>query len=397
MKHLFTFLLAVAATCSLNATVITSQANGNATNPLTWSCICIPTDGDTIIINHAIVLDVDYAFTMGGITVSASGSVTGNAGNRIFGVSGGFFVNNGTVTIGYLAHNGGTFTNNGTITVGGSLLIDQTVTLINNGPFIVSDTAYINTNATLQNNNSFNTTELLSNGNIVNTGNLSAFNLFTGGQLSHTGSALILQQNFYNVGNCSLNAYTEVMGDVFNAENVILNSYLKTQSLYNGDSITGTATFQNNGTASVANSLYNSETINGTGLFCIADSSINSGAITGTVDICDQTGGGWDLNVGTEAGTVTHCANGPCTIGIAEQATANMTMVPNPAHELVYITFSETQTGIVRVTDVTGRVVLEQQIAGNTVVLNVLALPQGIYSVAMIGQKQVVSSRFVKE
>lgn len=396
MKQLCIFLFAIAATCTLNATVITSAANGNATNPFTWNCTCIPQDGDTIIINHAITLDVDYAFTMGGIQINAGGSVTGNSGQRIFGVSGGYFINNGTVNIGYLAHNGGTFVNNGSITVGGSLLIDQTVTLVNNAGLIVGDTVYINTNATLQNNFAMNTTELLSDGTITNPGNLTATNLFTGGTLTQTGS-LILTGNLYNIGNAALNAYTEAGGNIYNAENMVITSYVKTQSFYNGDSISGTATVQNNGTVSISNSLYNSEDINGNGLFCIVDSSLNSGAINGTVDICDISGGGWDLNIGTEAGTVTHCANGPCTIGITEPQTAGMTMMPNPAHELLYLTFAQAQTGVVRITDITGRVVLEQQISGSSVALNVLTLPQGLYSVTFIGQSQSVSSRFVKE
>jgi hypothetical protein len=398
MKQLFTLFIAVAAASSVNATVITSVANGNATNPLTWSCTCIPMDGDTIVINHAIVLDVDYAYTMGGITINPSGSVTGNAANRIFGVTGGYFINNGTVSIAYLAHTAGTFTNNGAINVLGSLLIDQSATLETNGPLTVGDTVYVNTNATLENNGSFNTTELLSDGTITNTGNLTAFNLFTGGTLTHSGtSALILQENFYNIGNAALNAYTEVLGGVYNAENLVLNGYLKTESLFNGDSVSGTATIQNNGTVSVTNSLYNTESINGNGSFCIADSSVNAGAISGTLDICDQTGGGWDINVGTQTATVTHCANGPCTIGVAEQSPAVMTMVPNPAHELVKIQLTDATAGVVEVIDVTGRVVLREDIAGKEAVLNVLQLPEGIYSVVVRGDTMLYSGTFIKE
>lgn len=399
MKKLYTLLIAaIALTSTVNARIVTSQANGNATSPLTWDCFCIPVDGDTIMIYHAITLDVDYAFTMGGIQIANSGSVTGNANNRIFGVSGGYFINNGSVTVGYLAHNGGTFTNGGMITVLGSLLVDQTVTMVNLGTVDVGDSSYINTNATLQNQSVFNGAVCLSAGTIDNQGYMTVADILNTGTLTHGPlGTIIASGSFYNTGNVTLNGAATVQGDIWNAENMTVNYFVTTQSLLNGDSINGTATFTNNGTVSVANSLYNSEDITGTGDFCVTDSTLNSGAITGTVDICDQTGGGWDLNVGTEAGTVTHCAAGPCTIGIAEPATVSMTMSPNPANELLNITFSESQRGIVRVTDVTGRLVMEQQINGTGVMLNVVSLPAGIYSVTVIGAEQVSGGRFVKE
>ena len=398
MKNLYTLLILAFATLSLNATVITSAANGNATNPFTWNCTCIPMDGDTIIINHAITLDVDYAFTMGGIQVNASGSITGNANNRIFGVSGGYFINNGTVTVGYFIHNGGTVTNNGYITALGSILLDQTVTTVNNGTMNAGDSTYVNTNATLQNNNILDAGVCLSAGTINNVGTMNSLDMGNTGTFTHSASGnLTINGSLYNTGNVTLSGTTHITGDIWNAENMTANYFVTAQTLYNGDTISGTAFFTNNGTVSLSNSLYNSENIQGTGDFCVADSSLNSGAITGSVDICDQTGGGWDMNIGSEAGTVTHCASGPCSIGISETPSVRMSIVPNPVHELLNITLSESQNGIVRVTDVTGRVVQEQQMNGNSVVLNVIALPNGIYSVTVIGNEQVSTSRFVKD
>jgi hypothetical protein len=398
MKNLYALLLACGLTASAaNATVITSAANGNVTNPFTWDCTCIPVDGDTIVIQHALTLDVDYAFTMGSVIIQAGGSVTGNSGSRILGVSGGTFINYGTLNVGYLAHNGGSFYNYANITVLGSLLIDQAVTLNNDGTFLVGDTAAVNTNATLINTSSFNATDLLSDGTITNTGNISAFNLFTSGTLTHSGTALILQMSLYNIGNATLNGYTEVMGDVLNAENFTVNGYVKTQSLYNGDSISGTATFTNNGTISVLNSLYNSEDMNGSGDYCIADSSLNAGNITGTLDICDQTGGGVDFNFGTIGGSVTNCASGPCTIGIAEQAGTDIVMTPNPSHELITLQFPQAEAGVVEVMDMTGRVVIREDIAGPQMQLNILHLPEGLYTVVVRGASQSYNGRFVKE
>lgn len=400
MKNISTFLSVVVLTASsLNAQqVITSVANGNATSPFTWSCTCIPMDGDSISISHNVTLDVDYAYTMGGITINSGGNVTGNASNRILGVSGGYFVNNGTMTMGYVVHNGGTFTNNNNITALASVLVDQSATLVNNGFLIASDSSYINTNATVLNNNTFTGAVCLNAGTITNLNNFSAEYLLNTGDFTSNGSGNFnIGYDVYNTGSITLNTWSNVQGNTWNAENMTVGYFLMTQTIMNGDSINGTATFTNNGTVSASNSLYNSEDINGTGDFCVSDSTLNSGAITGTVDICDQTGGGWDLNAGTEAGTVTHCASGPCTIGIVEAATTTIGISPNPSNEIIRLQLSTAEVGVVEVIDITGRVVMREDISGKEMLLNVLQLPEGMYSVVILGETQNYSGRFVKE
>lgn len=398
MKNLYTLLLlVVTATTSLHARVVTSAANGNATNPLTWSCTCIPVNGDTIVVNHSVVLDVDYAYTLGGIRINPGGSVTGNSAIRILGVSGGFFVNDGTLTMAFIAHNGGTFTNNGNITILGSLLVDNAVTFTNNARVTAGDSTYVDVGATLQNNRYFNGGVFLSAGTVNNVDTLIVEDMLTVGAFTHTGGLFRVSGSFYNTGNATFTGPVYVSGDIWNAENITVNGFVGAQTLLNGDSINGTATFINNGTVSLGNSLYNSEDITGSGRFCVVDSTINSGNITGTLDICDLSGGGWDLNVGSEAGTVTHCAGGPCTIGIAEYRNTNILMVPNPANEQIRLQLPKTETGVVEVIDMMGRVVLREGISASQLQLNIAELPQGLYSVVVRTRTQQYNGRFVKE
>lgn len=399
MKTLYTlFAAGILAATTLNATVITSAQNGNATSPLTWDCMCIPTDGDTIIINHAITLDVDYAYTMGGIEITSNGIVTGNANNRILGVSGGYFLNNGTLIVGYFVHNGGTVTNNAAITALGSILIDQAVTLNNYGTLVASDSSYVNTNGTLNNYNIFDGAVCLTAGNINNHSLMNVQELLNTGTINHNaGATLTVAYSMYNLGTINLNGTTTVQGDIWNAENMTVNYFVQAQTLYNGDTITGTATFTNNGTVSLGNSLFNSEDLNGSGDFCVVDSTLNSGNVNGTLDICDQSGSNWDLNAGMEAGTVTHCAAGPCSIGIQEVISNEISMLPNPAHDMIQIEIAQSVSGTIQVIDVTGRVVLTETVNGNRLQLNILTLPEGLYTIAIVSEQHVYNGRFVKE
>jgi phage gp45-like len=396
MKNLYTFFAAVLLATSLHAQqVITSVANGNATSPFTWSCTCIPMDGDSITINHTVTLDVDYAFSMGGIHIDTNGTVNGNTGTRIFGVSGGYFINDGTLNMGYVAHNGGSFVNNFSMTVGASLLIDQTVTFVNNNYIIVGDTTYVNTNATFQNNGTFWGGVTASAGTIDNLSSFMSNEMLNTGTVNHDSGSFMVQGPLYNTGNITFNASGGAY-QLWNAENFTVNDFADFGDLYNGDTVFGTATFTNNYWIGLGN-LFNSEDINGTGLFCIIDSTVNSGAITGTVDICDQSGGNWDINIGTEAGTVTHCANGPCTWSIDEQSSSAIGISPNPSNEIIKLQLPKEETGVVEVFDITGRVVLREDFSGIEMLLNVFQLPEGIYTVAVKGDTQQYTGRFVKQ
>ncbi|HTF05565.1 MAG TPA: T9SS type A sorting domain-containing protein [Bacteroidia bacterium] len=396
MKNvLLSAILALCVIAPVQATVITSQANGNATNPLTWDCLCIPLDGDTIVINHAITLDVDYAYTMGGIIVNAGGSVTGDANNRIFGVSGGMFMNYGIISIAYIYQNAGSFWNYGSITATRNAGVDLNATMVNAGTLNVNDTFLVNTFATFQNSGFMSSPEIGNAGTITNTGSIVCDNWWNTGTATHTAGSIQLLMSMYNSGNVTFSAPTTIAQDILNVGNITATYYVSARSLFNGDSLNGSAIFTNNAVISLSQDLMNTETITGNGSFCVADSTINTSSVTGTLDICDLSGGNWDVNIGTVAGTVTYCS-GSCTIGIAETESEGISLVPNPASEYVIINMPVPANGIVRVLDITGRVVIEEPAAQKTE-LNISGLAPGIYSVIVITEENSWEEKMVIE
>lgn len=71
----------------------------------------------------------------------------------------------------------------------------------------------------------------------------------------------------------------------------------------------------------VEGDLTNHFQMQGSGFVCVTDSVVNTGSISGTLDLCDQSNTAQqppfiDSNTGTVAPTVTFCDLGPCTTGI---------------------------------------------------------------------------------
>jgi hypothetical protein len=398
MKKSLLALIALATTAlAADARVVTTTMNGNATNPLTWNCLCIPMDGDTIVINHALTLDVDYGYTMGGVQINAGGSVTGNLNTRILAVGGGYFLNNGTVNVAYMYHSAGTFTNNGTITCPRNLGVDVTAQLQNNGTLNINDTLGVNTNCVLNNAGTINCPEIAIAGTLNNSGMVSSDNLYNLGTVTHTAGSINLNMSYYNDGATSSNSGLTIGMDLWNSGTFVSNYYISAQSLYNGDTISGFAQFTNNATISIADDLWNWQTLDGTGDFCVGDSLMNGGIVNGTLDICDVNGGvWWDINIGSVAGTVTHCSSS-CTIGMNENHVEEVKLAPNPAEEFITLSMERDADYYVVITDVTGRVVYESAMFGRQMQISTGGFSNGLYTVRVVADTATMTSRFVKQ
>lgn len=398
MKKSLLALFALATTAfTADARVVTTTMNGNATNPLTWNCLCIPMDGDTIIINHALTLDVDYGYTLGGVQINSGGSVTGNLNTRILAVGGGYFINYGTVNVAYLYHSGGVFNNYGSITCLRNLGIDVTALIQNYGALNVNDTLGINVNCALNNFGTVNSPEIAVAGILNNAGVVSGDNLYNLGSVSHISGSINLTMSYYNDGSTTTNAGLTIGMDLLNSGTFVSNYYISAQSLYNGDTISGFALFTNNATISIADDLWNWQTLDGTGDFCVGDSLLNGGIVNGTLDVCDVNGGvWWDINVGSVAGTVTHCSSS-CTIGIEESNAQQMNLSPNPANDNITLSMEKDAEYFVVITDVAGRVVLEQTMNGRKMVINTAAFSNGLYTIRVTNEHTNLASRFVKQ
>lgn len=392
MKKFLLLLLFFSGWSLSEAQTRTTVANGNATNPLTWDCMCIPAAGNTIVINHHLTLDVDFAYASGSITVNSGASISGNSPNRILAVAGGFFTNHGTVTLANMYHSGGNFTNNGSMTISNAFGSDQSALTTNAGTFYVTDSLYINTNASFSNTGYLEAEVTASAGTLTNSGTFSGNHLWTSGTLNHNSGSFALS-DIYNSGTVNTNAPMFVFNDFWNSENIDINHDLSIgHSLYNGDTTGGGAIFNNDGLVSIVQDFTNSKTVSGSGRFCVGQGTTNSGTISGTLDICDQTGGAFDFNTGTIAGTVTYCAVS-CNVGLDEEnAEHTVLVVPNPFNDQFEIRTNRAMPYQLTVVNAIGQQVLHSSFNATTIRLDAAELPAGLYFYRLSSSDTLVST-----
>lgn len=107
---------------------------------------------------------------------------------------------------------------------------------------------------------------------------------------------------------------------------------------------------------------------------------------------------------GNGASSGDHIYNNSLTVSeapgafITEQVTAAFNLYPNPAQEMVSIAVPDYLIGSrLRVLDVQGKTVLEQQLNHAAASLNVTGLTAGCYVVELLKNGQIYASRFVKK
>ena len=62
---------------------LTSVQNGDFFAVGTWDCgLCVPQDGDTVIINHTINMNTGIPYTAGQIRINAAGSLNDGGNNK---------------------------------------------------------------------------------------------------------------------------------------------------------------------------------------------------------------------------------------------------------------------------------------------------------------------------
>lgn len=309
--------------------VRTSIADGLGTNPFVWDCICLPLPNDSIIINHDIVLNIDFGFTDGAVVINPTGSLVGDSPNRNFAFSGAAnFVNNGVFNVARVAFFGGSAINGGTFTA------DSFFTAITTIPGWVSN------------------------------------------------GAMNINYSYWNTGRFNIGAAGQlIVGDNF----------------YNGDSlITGVnAVLVNDGAIRINQDFANSDTIRGLGQICIYGSSLNLGVMTGSMDVCDVSGGvAVDLNLGTIGGSVTTCT-ASCNIGMNEYQIISVQVFPNPSSDLIQIK-SEEKTDIV-VFDLLGKMVYQSSASNELHTISLLEWPVGVYTYRVVTSEGIYTGKFIKQ
>ncbi|MCX6311313.1 MAG: T9SS type A sorting domain-containing protein [Bacteroidetes bacterium] len=169
--------------------------------------------------------------------------------------------------------------------------------------------------------------------------------------------------------------------------------------------------FINNGSVR-ADSWVNGAIVTGnSGKFCIANSFINSDAISGTLDICDATPGTiYDVNMGTISPSITYCASGPCGLCPAPTGIANefqngipLKVFPNPFSKMTQLeinpAFLNSNLDLIFVMyDVTGKEVTRETITNSRLLIERGNLSDGIYFYRLtLGGNAIASGKLIAE
>ncbi len=394
MRTALSLLLTFLTVAGFSQQTITSQAGGSVLNPLNWDCTCIPTVSDSIIIKHAMVLDVDFASTSGSVVVEAGASLTGDVPLRVLGVSGtGHIVNDGTIKVGVFgATNGlGTIVNNGTLDVDVSLYTYGDFT--NTGQIINCD-SLMNDRGDFDNTSSgfIDANQFLNAGYFNNDGNITAINFANTDTMDQSGGMTV--NDYYNLGRFDLTG----------------GSIIASGDWANGDTATSDAYFLiTSATVSVGSSFLNLDTILGNvpAAICVTDSSANLGAMIGSLDFCDHSpfAPNIDLNLGYMDPLITYCGTGACNTGIAEEKTLTFDVYPNPSDGSFYVTMDGgLEQGELQVFSLAGQVVYTSTVRGRytstvrgryTSEVRLEGLEAGTYLVKIIGPRSVGVERVV--
>jgi hypothetical protein len=381
---------------------ITSVASGDATNPFTWDCICIPQFSDHIVINHNVLLDSDWIINNGGsVTIGPTGSLLKDAQTRFILVDGGNSVfNNQGITeltsMAFLSNSSGQNTN--TLRINNVLYVDTLATFTNSGGMNNIDSTlvtgtFINSGSflfgSLWTAGTFQNTGYVTKDSLLNTGVLAsssgaikAYDFATTGELNLTGDAyMVIENNFYN---------TRII-NIDNGRDIRIGN-----DFFSGDSTFSTANITNNGLIEVTNNFLNIDTLQGTGTFCIGGVSTNTGRIIGTLDICsNSTSDFFNTNIGQLDPTVTNCQTG-CLVAIKDvHAMTEIKVYPNPFEHQLHIEIDDELIHRVAIYSPFGPCVYNKQ-EGELSVIELSDLPSGTYILKVETDSKVFMRKIVK-
>lgn len=309
-----------------------SVSAGNFLNPLIWSPAGIPASGDSLTINHAVVLNTSVYYTAGRITVNPSGSLIEDATDRSFWADGtGSVVNSGTFT----AH---------------LLLVSPLAAMTNMGNFAGVDSVW-------------------NQGTIMNSGSMDSYDVLndeTG--TFHQHGTLFVNHDMNNQGYFHTNnTASTTVGNNFSNCNI--------QSM--------DAWFENNGFMCIGNDFANcaGDTLTGTGEYAIGNAGTNLGVFEGTFSF--YTPSGSITNLGTIDPNVTFGTN-ICEIGLAEEALQQLNAYPNPTKDLMHINRANVSYTLY---DVTGQVVLKGTTKDGNI--DLAKLNRGVYLLKVAGESAI--------
>ena len=376
---------------------ITSVNDGNASNPLTWDCTCIPSPDDNLTINHDVIMNVDWIVNSGGsITVNTGSSFVQDAQYRtvLFDGGGTMFTNRGTTELTNIAFtNGAEGHNHSSLSIDTALWVGTGSMYMNHGLTENVDSTYIQ--GMFMNEGTYRFGSFLNEGMISNTGYLEVDSLYNNLGTINSSAGNITANDFASNGTVNItgSSYMIIVNDLWNLGtlNLAAGRDIRVGSDLLNASDGDTALIVNDGLIEIGNDFSNIDTIRGSGLFCIANASSNTGDVLETLDICDNTGTSiFDFNSGNIDATVTNC-NSNCNVGLTESAPVEISIYPNPVSTKLNI--SGIEKGFVTIKDVMGKEVYASSIHSEIDVRN---FRTGIYFITIEYSGQQEMLKFIK-
>ena len=332
MKKIYTLLLAVLISVNLSAITYTSAQNGNWTNPTTWSPTGVPVPGDIAIINHAVVLNTDFAYTVGSIIVNASGSLVHDATGRDIWVNGvnASLTNNGTTTIRNLLLSIGSYTNTGAFN---AKIFANFITANNTATGIINGVDSMYNDGTINNNGMFHVMAFFNDSTINNYGIIQGLttvvdSMYNKGHILNDVGATIFADSctndgtFWNDGRLLFNQFTNLSGNFTNQDYMQLvdmtniGTFNNNDSVIIGNDITNLGSIQNLWSAKIiqVNNIHNKGNLINASYINASESIHNEG------DFYNQNGAILDLGVSLLNADVTNFDatfnnNGTVTMG----------------------------------------------------------------------------------
>lgn len=140
----------------------------------------------------------------------------------------------------------------------------------------------------------------------------------------------------------------------------------------------------NNGDISCTDWTHGSGNTNGMGRFCISNCFMNVSSISGTLDVCDASPGGFcDFNFGTIAGTVTSCTAGPCSTQLAiDELSKEPLIYPNPVTDVLHLKEVPDNTAFY-IYSLDGREMLSGYTQGESTSIDASSLAKGTYFILL--------------
>ena len=363
---------------------ITSTQNGNASNPLIWDCLCFPTADDDVIINHDVIMDVNWLVNAGGsITVNSGASFVQSGSRSIL-----FDQVNTALTIqanAWFDMDNVSITNQASMSNSGTMIVRNAFYLgpnsIGNNLATVGQIDSVLIDGNLTNQGVWQSGNVLIQGQLNNSGTMDLDSLGVTGSLNSSGGNFWLTAFGSNGTSIFNQTYIITSGNFYNTENLTIGTGSQLDchgSFYSGDTLGGAATATIDGVVGVDQDFGISDDLNGSGTICIGGTSTNVGAIGGTLNICDNGASGLDINFGTIGSSVTFCSPA-CYVSTAEFL-ADLEIYPNPTTGLLHLT-GLSDVNVIELYSVDGKLMKSWQNVSDLV--DVSGLKSGVYQLVV--------------